>query len=602
MPLGGERVLAANRRFLLPIFLSCESSILHRSREYRFRSDIIVSGAIMEPRSIETPGQLRNLLVDLRRRALPFEVSVQPAQRPEPDRVAVGLPDLDNLLSRHVPFRIGGGNGLPDLENRRYVNDADRDRDRRLQGLLEGLWSHRGTRNGSTGAVVAANFLENTRRAHQRDVAPAVVAEQPVAYNEPPAGDRVNSIGEVYSVPGSHFILEEGDQTFAISAGESVDGMEGFAINSRNVNLSLLTSLGERSFGLELWSASFGDTLLRILGDTVDHILGSANAEDGERRLISMDVANLNQNDRGVYSGEFPDTPANRLAIVRTVIDEMFLAMNSSDAAPEQFLNLQLTLNVRFPDRKVNNLTGQGIVANLDSAVDRLAFGVSEHRSKRLTHRNKKGQLLFVPNTSFCWAVALWLTHVHESTVRQIMAIEFRVASCGGQLEEEERKSLRKEVADHKKSLLAELNSSEDELEELEAILRTSRGLAMDLLEPSPETFQDIALALNRQIVIVDEACNYEDTRIFPYEIDPVSTETRQKYDQFRPTLFLLRTKYPVFSKQDTSQEDFERFYFHYHGLVSGSGLLVWEAALPALRLHLPRDLEAPHVLCHAEG
>jgi hypothetical protein len=94
----------------------------------------------------------------------------------------------------------------------------------------------------------------------------------------------------------------------------------------------------------------------------------------------------------------------------------------------------------------------------------------------------------------------------------------------------------------------------------------------IDAHESCAETFEILSCLLQRQIVIVDESCNYHSTTIFPQRVDRTTGARTNAYDVARDTLYLLRVRYPVVDRTHHGSGD--KSFFHYHGMVSPNGLV----------------------------
>ena len=262
---------------------------------------------------IRTQGQLRQAVQNLFDLDLPFALDV--------DRnVTTGRVPREQ---DRVQNRLASDNSEPST-GPAYLNDEDRERDRQFHAILNNLWRHSGTENVSPGAIAFGNLLANI---NANENLPDVERRR-VEHNPPPSGAEVNSISEIFQTPGSYYIFNDGDQTFAVSEGSIVDGLENFAVLSRQLQLNLLSSLEGSMSGLGIWNQNLGDVLLRIFSDTLDHMILGARETEDEPCLISMGLSNINNSNQSVNSGEFEDTPQNRIAIIRSLIDDMMLSMN----------------------------------------------------------------------------------------------------------------------------------------------------------------------------------------------------------------------------------------------------------------------------------
>ena len=196
----------------------------------------------MESRTIESPADLRALIGDIATRSLPFQVTISNENN---ETVNFG----DDQINREFQSVRNRGN-LPSLSERQYVNQDDRERDRRFNALLEGLWTHRGAENGSAGAVVVANVIENAHRARNLPE----IEQRVVQHNPPPEGRRVESIQEIFRVPGSHIVLEDGDLTAGLEWSSDLDGVLGtggsvavstLSVGDHTITVSVTDSQGE---------------------------------------------------------------------------------------------------------------------------------------------------------------------------------------------------------------------------------------------------------------------------------------------------------------------------------------------------------------------
>jgi hypothetical protein len=289
-------------------------------------------------------------------------------------------------------------------------------------------------------------------------------------------------------------------------------------------------------------------------------------------RSLQMNVANAQIMDREVSSGIFDDSPANRILLIRALLDALMVTVNSSDTS-STFQELVITATVRFPNIDVNNLAGQALPVPLPSAGEgrTIPFGIRLHKSKSFGRKQPWGQVIYVKNHRLCWVVATYYAMSHFLVMKEIYLLEESVVNeqCDVQ-----RRHVRPQMVALKKMLFELLEKPAAVLLE-EALLCFAKVADLDIGEceqPTPEVYEQLGRALNLQIVILDESSNYKSTSIFPQRRNPETGRRMNVYDEARDTIYLLRVRYPVvdnFGAGIGSQS-----VYHYHGLVSADGLL----------------------------
>jgi hypothetical protein len=288
-----------------------------------------------------------------------------------------------------------------------------------------------------------------------------------------------------------------------------------------------------------------------------------------------MNVANAQIMEREVSSGIFDDTRANRIMLIRSLLDALLVTTNSSDTS-STFQELVISVTVRFPDMAINNLAGQALPANtvtLPSAGGGkvIPFGIRLHKSKAFGRKKSAGQVMYVRNHKLCWVVATYYALTHHSVMKQICRLELSALNSTCDVH---RRRVRLQILALRKKLFDVLERPAAViLEEALQVFRREADLDIgDSEQATPATYEQLAKGLNLQIIIVDESTNYKATSIFPQQQDPETGGKMNVYDEGRDTIFLLRVRYPVvdFLREGIGSESVH----HYHGLVSADGLL----------------------------
>lgn len=558
-----------------------------------------------------------------------------------------------------------------------HKRNADRSKSQAETYSNNGLVERINRGNAHPGLVMLARLHQRMSRLRRPTGAAAAAASaaanpgvrrrnaqvEPVEFNPPPAGVRVNTIAELRTVPNSHMVHEEAGLTFAISLETIENGLDNFGARTTSFRLLLLSSLDPSQSGLDLVNGPA--SLIEVIMDLLDHAVNDsvrvANVAVDVPREIQISLGNVHIIDREVASGIFLDTPENRIALIRSLLDQLLVTTNSSDSHTS-FQELVIAITVRFPTLELNDLAGDGHRLE-DGSGPYLPFGIRLHKRKAMTKKRPKGQLLYVKSTTQCWCTALFLGITHWMLKRQIRDIEVECSSRlaamppvpptdpilpGAELVPESpprsRSSSRSsspffasssptssprssspilsfpitedgtgEVSSCPPSQASSVFTPPEDMfptvdehvveyvpaadvrarmarckvlklrnqlfglldlegsEQLEAALGFFEGVGINMedLVAEHETFDMLAKALNFQIVILDEASDYQNVRIFPSRVEPETNAVVYTYDETRETIYLLRIVYPSVEPHGMAKD-----YYHYHALVSPNALL----------------------------
>ena len=161
-------------------------------------------------------------------------------------------------------------------------------------------------------------------------------------------------------------------------------GEDAFGAHTISYNVRLHSSASRLTPGLEMWNTSLQEVLFSLLRSGVATILATTEIGESQDRLINLNFHNsLLQ--RSVETSILEDNAINRLALIRQLLEELMLAVNSSDSHTS-FQEFEFSITARFPDKEINDLDGNGLKSG-----ERRVFQLECPKTNKFQARKKKG-------------------------------------------------------------------------------------------------------------------------------------------------------------------------------------------------------------------